>query len=146
MSDSSPEAWLGQFLIELGLETRRGTLIGARADAELLLHLHEIREASSAGFPLQMLDPEYVGRLREQNWAAWWRAQDDSAHYLYATLAISLLGDNSHVSDLEAMYRQEANSRIRKDAHYVLCHMLGKQWPGYVVTEADFAKLRGATV
>jgi hypothetical protein len=41
------------------------------------------------------------------------------------------------------MYRQEANSRIRKDAHYVLCYMLGKNWPSYVVTEGDLQRLAG---
>src|SRR5436305_14935404 len=64
MSDSSPEAWLGQFLIELGLETRRGTLAGARADGELMRRLVEIRQGASGGpvSPMQMLDVEYVER------------------------------------------------------------------------------------
>nr|AIA18294.1 Unknown Function [uncultured bacterium] len=141
MSDASPEAWLGQFLIELGLETHRGTLAGARADPELMRRLGEIHRASSAGSPLRMLEPEFVERLRTEDWAAWWRGQEEAARYCYSTLALSLLGDTSHASDLAVMYRQQANSRIRKDAHYVLCYTLGKDWPRYVVTESDLERL-----
>jgi hypothetical protein len=145
MSDASPEAWLGQFLIELGLETRRGTLMGARADAELMRRLGEIHEAAGAGSPLRMLEPEYVERLRAENWAAWWQAQDNSARYYYATLALSLLGESGHAADIAVMYRQEANSRVRKDAHYVLCYILGKDWPRYEVTSADFERLSASS-
>src|SRR4051812_1311709 len=33
MNENSPEAWLGQFLLQVELETRRGTIHGARLDA-----------------------------------------------------------------------------------------------------------------
>lgn len=142
MNANSPEAWLGQFLLQLELETRRGTLKGAKLDADLLHKLSEMRAATGANSPLQMLDAEYASRLRAENWAAWWKAQDNMSHFCYATLALSLLGSREYVADLAAMYRQDANSRIRKDAHYVLCYILGKPWPGYEVTEGDLARLQ----
>src|SRR5262249_23500638 len=77
MNEASPEAWLGQFLLQLELETKRGTLHGAKMDADLLSKLNEVRAASGEGSPLQMLDAEYASRLRAENWAAWWKAQDN---------------------------------------------------------------------
>src|SRR5947207_1467664 len=90
MNEISPEAWLGQFLLELELETRRGTLEGAKLDANLLSKLSEVRAAASEGSPLKLLDAEYASRLRAENWAAWWKAQDNFSRYCYATLALSL--------------------------------------------------------
>ncbi len=141
MNENSPEAWLGQFLIELGLETRRGTLQGAKMDADLLRGLSEARAASGAGTPLAMLDTEKAAKLRAENWATWWKSQDSLAKYCYSTLALSMLGNREYASEVVEMYRQSANSRIKRDAHYVLCHMLGKDWPRYEVTEADLARL-----
>lgn len=141
MSDTSPEAWLGQFLLQLELSTPRGTLQGAAMDAELRSRLNELRAASQGSQPLSLFDAGYADQLRASNWPVWWKAQDDLSRFAYATLTLSLLGDRAYGADLAAMYRQRANSRIHKDAHYVLCCILGKPWPSYSVTEADLARL-----
>ena len=141
MDERSPEAWLGQFLVVLELTTPRGTLEGARRDPELLRKLFEVRERLGASSPLSLLDTQEGAQLRASDWGRWWRAQDDLYKYCCAVMALSLLGSREHVSELGMMYEQEGNARIKKDAHYVLCHMLGREWPGYEVTEGDMARL-----
>jgi hypothetical protein len=142
MKESSPEAWLGQFLVVLELRTRRSTLEGAMRDADLIAKLQEIRETLALNAPLELLDPEQADRLRAEDWGRWFKGQDVLYKYCCATMALSLLGDRRYASELELMHRQEANARIKKDAHYVLCHLLGKTWPGGEVTEGDVARLR----
>ena len=44
-------------------------------------------------------------------------------------VALALLGDTSHVADVGAIYKQEVNLQMQKDAQYVLCYMLNKPWP-----------------
>src|SRR5205807_4887234 len=86
--EDKPEAWLGQFLLELDLAgvTRRGTVHGASLDTNLIARLKEVRAASGQGAPLDLLEPERAARLRQEDWAAWWRAQDMLSKYCYATL------------------------------------------------------------
>jgi hypothetical protein len=60
-------------------------------------------------------------------------------------LALSLLRQGNYTSALRAMYQQEGNSRVRKDAHYVLTYLLGKDWPAYRLTAADFDRLNSAS-
>lgn len=146
MNENSPEAWLGQFLLQLELSTSRHTLAGAAADAELQHRLAQIRSESGKSSPARLLDPPYAEELRSRDWPAWWRAQDDLASYCYATLALAMLGDNSLALDLGAMYRQQGNARIHKDAHYVLCFMLSKPWPSYSVRESDVARIAGGAM
>ena len=110
-------------------------------DDNLLRGLAESRLASGSSTPLVMFDAEQASRLRVEDWAAWWKAQDALAKYCYSTLALSMLGNREYVVEVAEMYRQNANSRIRRDAHYVLCLMLGKDWPRYEVTENDLARL-----
>jgi hypothetical protein len=141
MNENSPEAWLGQFLLVLDMSTPRGTVEGARRDAALVARLTELRGSMGANNPLVLLDPEHAARLRATDWAAWWRAQDSLSRYANATLALCLLGNSEYVPDLAAMYRQAANSRLHKDAHFVLTYLLGKPWPSYHVTDADIERL-----
>ena len=145
MNENSPEAWLGQFLIALDMSTPRGTVEGARRDPALLAGLTEVRASMSGDNPLALLDPDQAAALRARDWAAWWRAQDELGRFCWATLALSLLGYAEYVDDLTVMYRQTANSRIRKEAHVVLCHMLGKPWPAHGVTDADIERLRAGS-
>lgn len=141
MNENSPEAWLGQFLVALELQTSRGTLEGAKRDPDLLARLSEVRASAGEAQPLVLLDPDHASRLRASDWAAWWRAQEALSRYAYATLALALLGEAGLAPDLAAMYRQAANSRIRRDTHYVLCFVLRREWPQYEVTEGDLGRL-----
>lgn len=141
MSENSPESWLGQFLLQLDLSTARHTMAGAQEDAELVGKLEEIRQQSGRSQPLKLLDAAYSDELRARDWQTWWKAQDDLSNYSYATLALGLLGHRQYSGQLGVMYRQSANSRIHKDAHYVLCYLLSKPWPSYSVSENDLAKL-----
>ncbi|MFL5735503.1 MAG: hypothetical protein ACJ78Q_20270 [Chloroflexia bacterium] len=145
MNENSPEAWLGQFPLALGMATPRGTVEGARRDATLIAGLTELRASLVAADPLVILDADRAAGLRARDWGAWWRAQDNLGRYANATLALSLLGSRDFVADLAAMYRQTYNARLQKDAHYVLTYMLGKQWPSYHVTDADLARLEGGS-
>jgi hypothetical protein len=144
MDESKPEAWLGQFLLslDLGRTARFGTIEGAKRDPKLIADLKAIAESAGATDPLRLLDPQTADTLRQTDWAAWYRAQENLLRYSYAVLALSLLGQGNYTSDLRAMYQQEGNSRVRKDAHYVLTYLLKKDWPGYRVTQADFDKLQ----
>jgi hypothetical protein len=144
MKESSPEAWLGQFLVVLELSTPRGTLEGARRDPELLRNLFEVRERLGASSPLTLLDSHEGAQLRAADWGRWWRAQDELYKYCCAVMALSLLGSKEYISELALMHEQEGNARIKKDAHYVLCHMLEREWPGYEVTKGDLARLQAS--
>ncbi|MEO6456965.1 MAG: hypothetical protein ABIO92_01630 [Chloroflexia bacterium] len=143
MSENSPEAWLGQFLLilELGGVTRYGTIAGARRDRALQTRLASLRDVSAQDSPSPLFDSGAAEELKIRDWTAWWRGQDALSCYCYATLALSMLGDISHIDDIAAMYSQDANSRIRRDAHYVLCYLLGKEWPGYEVKPSDIVAL-----
>lgn len=143
MDERSPEAWLGNFLAILGVagSARYSTIKGSANDATLMSQLREIAEQSSSEQPMRLFDAEYAATLKKQDWSTWWRMEGELGRYSYAVLALSLLGDGSHGSDLAAMYRQSENSRIHKDVHYVLCHRLGKSWPGYSVTGSDLKRL-----
>ena len=144
-----PEAWLGQFLMELDLAgvSRRGTLMGASQDAELVSKLRAAREAANQGSPLKFLDDDYAARLRAEDWAAWWSGQDNLAKYCYATLALSLLGDQlvrgrpGHYVPAEHQLAASQGCPLCFD---LLC--LGKHWPSYVVTDADLERLKAQRV
>lgn len=143
MDESSPEAWLGQFLLILEMPdaTNRGTLYGAQMDPDLHARLEKVRASAAESSPLSLLDEERASRLRQEDWGRWWRAQGMLQKYAYSTLALSLLGKTEYAFDLGAMYFQSTNARIHKDAHYVICQMLGKSWPSYNVAKADLARL-----
>lgn len=143
MDERSPEAWLGNFLAILGVagSARYSTIKGSANDATLMSQLREIAQQSNSEQPLRLFDADYAAMLKKQDWSTWWRMEGELGRYSYAVLAMSLLGERSHGSDLAAMYSQSENSRIHKDAHYVLCHRLGKHWPGYQVTERDLGRL-----
>ncbi len=143
MSESSPEAWLGQFLqiLDLGGLSRYSTINGARQDSNLLSQLEEIWRSAGDASPLRVLDADFSEELKKSDWGAWWQAQEQLGRYCYSALALAMLGDSSHTADLAAMYKQSANMRLQKDAHFVLCYILGKEWPAYNVTDADLARL-----
>lgn len=143
MSENSPEAWLGQFLqiLDIGGLSRYSTVKGARQDANLISQLQEIWRSAAEASPLRVLDDAFSEELKLQDWGAWWQAQEQLGKYCYSALALSMLGDKSHAADLATIYRQSANMRLQKDAHFVLCYMLGKEWPAYRVTDADLAQL-----
>ncbi|HYP42310.1 MAG TPA: hypothetical protein VEX13_18295 [Chloroflexia bacterium] len=145
MNEASPEAWLGQFLLILQVEatSRYSTLERAKGDEGLKARLREIHRAASAGgvTPTRLFEAGYVEKLRKDDWAAWWSAQETLSKHCYSALALSLLGDQSHIYDVAAMYSQSANPRIQKDAHFVLCHLLGKLWPSQRVSSGDIERL-----
>lgn len=147
MDEGSPEAWLGNFLAILGVagSARYSTIKGSANDATLLSQLREIAETSSRDEPLRLFDANYAATLKKQDWSTWWQHEGELGRYSYAVLALALLGDKSHGADLAAMYRQTESARIQKDAHYVLCHLFGKSWPGYNVTESDLARVTSET-
>ncbi len=147
MDERSPEAWLGNFLAILGVagSARYSTIKGSASDATLMAQLSEIAESSSHQKPLSLFDADYAATLKKQDWSTWWQLEGELGRYSYAVLALALLGGKSHGADLAAMYRQTENARIQKDAHYVLCYILGKHWPGYNVTESDLARVVAET-
>ncbi len=142
-SESSPEAWLGQFLqiLDLGGISRYSTIKGARQESSLLSRLEEIWRSAGAASPLRVLDADFGEELKKSDWGAWWQAQEQLGRYCYSALALAMLGDSSHAAELAVMYKQHANMRLQKDAHFVLCYVLGKEWPAYNVTDADLARL-----
>jgi hypothetical protein len=143
MSEKSPEAWLGKFLTIVGAPPamQYSTIKAAQQDERLAAHLKSVLETAGKDQPMRLLEPGYGEKLKAQDWAAWWRASEALGRYSYAALALTMLGDQSHNADLVTMYRQDANSRIQKDAYYVISYVLGKDWPAYRVTENDLAKL-----
>jgi len=143
MSEKSPEAWLGQFLTIVGAPPalQYSSIKAAQQDDKLAAHLASVLEAADKDQPMRLLDPAYAEQLKQKDWAAWWRASEALGRYCYAAMALTMLGDRSHSADVVSMYRQDANSRIQKDAYYVVCYVLGKDWPAYKVTESDLAKL-----
>jgi hypothetical protein len=147
MNEGSPEAWLGNFLAILGVagSARYSTIEGSKRDATLIAQLRELADTSGREDPLRLLDGDYVQSLKSGDWSTWWRLEGELGRYAYSVLALSLLGDTTHRADLPTLYRQTANSRIQKDAHYVLCHLLGKSWPGYNVTESDLGRIVAET-
>jgi hypothetical protein len=147
MDERKPEAWLGNFLAIIGAPPaiNYSTLASAREDSQLRTHLQGVWEQAIEQSPARMLDSVYADALKSKDWSAWWRAQEQLGRYAYSVLALSLLGDQAHSGELVALYRQEGNSRIHKDAHYTLCSLLGKSWPAYRPTEADLARLTAPT-
>ncbi|HET6312344.1 MAG TPA: hypothetical protein VFH60_00790 [Chloroflexia bacterium] len=147
MNEGSPEAWLGNFLAILGVagSARYSTIEGSKRDETLITQLRDIAEASGRENPMRLLEGENSESLKTSDWATWWRLEGELGRYAYSVLALTLLGDTTHRADLPTLYRQTANSRIQKDAHYVLCHLLGKIWPGYNVTEADLRRVAAET-
>lgn len=143
MNEGSPEAWLGNFLAVLGVagSARYSTIEGSKRDATLIAQLRDMAESSGRENPLRLLDGDVAEGLKTGDWATWWRLEGELGHYAYSVLALSLLGDTTYRIDLPTLYRQTTNLRIQKDAHYVLCYLLGKHWPGYNVTESDLARL-----
>lgn len=143
MSESSPEAWLGQFLqiLDLGGLSRYATIKGARQESNLISQLEAIWRSASAASPLRVLDTAFSEELKKRDWSAWWQAQEQLGRYCYSALALTMLGDSSHAADLAVMYKQHANMRLQKESHFVLCYILGKEWPAYNVTDADLARL-----
>jgi hypothetical protein len=143
MDESRPESWLGNFLTIIGAPPalQYNTLDAARRDDRLLAHLQEVWAAASHDDPARLLDPAGAAALKARDWGAWWRGQESIGRYAYSTLALAMLGDRTHAADLVSLYRQQDNTRIRKDAHYVICVLLVKQWPSYVPTASDLEKL-----
>jgi hypothetical protein len=143
MDERKPEAWLGNFLAIIGAPPaiNYSTIASAREDSQLKAHMQSIWEQTMEKPPARMLDPLYADALKARDWAEWWRGQERLGRYAYSVLALALLGDRTHNSELVDLYRQESNSRIRKDAHYTICYLLGKPWPAYRPTEADLARL-----
>ena len=144
MNENSPEAWLGQFLLmlELGGVTRYGTMAGARRDTDLQDQLRSLMQTAAQDTPLPLFDSQASEDLKRRDWASWWRSQNALTKYSYSALSLAMLGDISHLDDTAAMYAQDANSRIQRDSHYVLCYLLGKEWPGYDVRPSDIETLR----
>ena len=144
MNENSPEAWLGQFLLmlELGGVTRYGTIQGAKRDTDLQGRLRSLLHAAAQDTPSPLFDNLSSEELKRRDWAAWWKAQNALTRYCYSALSLSMLGDISYIDDLAAMYEQKANSRIQRDSHYVLCYLLGKEWPVYDVKPSDIDALR----
>lgn len=144
MNENSPEAWLGQFLLmlELGGVTRYGTIAGARRDTDLHARLLSLKQTAAQDTPSTIFDGEAAEEMKQHDWAAWWRSQNALTTYSYSALSLSMLGDISHIDDIAAMYNQDANSRIRRDAHFVLCYLLKREWPQYGVTASDIENLR----
>ncbi|HYP40397.1 MAG TPA: hypothetical protein VEX13_08545 [Chloroflexia bacterium] len=147
MNEGSPEAWLGNFLAILGVagSARYSTIEGSKRDETLITQLRDIAEISGRENPMRLLEGENSESLKTSDWATWWRLEGELGRYAYSVLALSLLRDTTHRADLPTLYRQTANSRIQKDAHYVLCHLLGKSWPGYNVTESDLRRVAAET-
>lgn len=147
MDERSPEAWLGNFLAILGVagSARYSTIEGSKRDATLITQLQDMADAAGREDPLRLLEGDYEQTLKASDWSKWWRLEGELGRYAYSVLALSLLGDTTHRADLPTLYTQTANSRIQKDAHYVLCHLLGKTWPGYNVTESDLVRLSAET-
>ncbi len=143
MDERSPEAWLGNFLAILGVagSARYSTLEGTKRDETLLTQLRQMAESSGRESPLQLLEGDQGAALKASDWSAWWKKEGELGRYAYSILALSLLGDTTHRAELPTLYRQTSNARIQKDAHYVLCYLLGKEWPAYQVTDADFKRL-----
>jgi hypothetical protein len=143
MDERKPEAWFGNFLVIIGAPPAisYSTLAQAKADTMLKAHLHSVWEAAAAKSPVKMLDPVYADALKDKDWSAWWHGQEDLGRYAYAVLALAMLGDSARHSEVAELYRQDSNSRIKKDAHYTVCYLLGKNWPAYQPTEEDLAKL-----
>ena len=143
MNEKSPEAWLGNFLTIIGAPPalNPSSIQSAARDDRLRDHLRSIVGVARESEPLRMLEPGYAEQLKAQDWAEWWKAEDAVARYCYAVLSLAILGDHSYVSDVALMYRQQVNSRIQKDAHYVLTYMLGKDWPSYLPTDFDLKRL-----
>ncbi len=144
MNENSPEAWLGQFLLmlEFGGVTKYGTIAGARRDTDLQARLMSLKQTAAHDTPSTMFDRQAAEEMKRHDWASWWRAQSALAIYCYSALSLSMLGDISHIDDVATMYSQDDNSRIQRDAHYVLCYLLGKEWPGYEVKPSDIEALR----
>jgi hypothetical protein len=148
MNEKSPEAWLGNFLTVIGTPPALSytSIEQARLDRNLREHLARLVGEAAREEPERMLQPGFADELRERDWSAWWRAQDALARYAYAALSLAMLGDESRLPDVVALYGQESNARIRKDAHYVMCYLLGKDWPAYAVTEADVRRVESGQV
>ncbi|MEO8286379.1 MAG: hypothetical protein ABI670_08055 [Chloroflexota bacterium] len=143
MNEKSPEAWLGQFLTILGAPPalQFSTITAAKRDERLLDHLRGVMAEAGKEQPLLLLEHGYADQMKAADWAAWWRASEALGRYAYAAMSLTMLGDESVGSELVQMYRQTANSRIQKDAQYVISYLLGKEWPSYSVTEADLERL-----
>ncbi|HET9493656.1 MAG TPA: hypothetical protein VFR15_05455 [Chloroflexia bacterium] len=143
LNEKSPEAWLGNFLtiLDAPSDFSYTSIKLARDDGRLNAHLQSLADAATAEEPEQLLQPGYAEQLRERDWNAWWRAQDALTRYAYATLSLAMLGDGARMPAAAALYRQDVNARLQKDAHYVMCYLLGKEWPGYAVTETDLIRV-----
>jgi hypothetical protein len=148
MNEKSPEAWLGNFLTMIGTppDFSYTSIQLARADERLHYHLTGVANDAASEDPERMLEPGAAEELRESDWGAWWRSQDALSRYAYATLSLAMLGDTERMPTTVSLYRQETNPRIRKDAHFVLCYLLGKEWPGYAVTDADVRRVAAGEV
>ena len=131
MDERKPEAWLGNFLVIIGAPPaiHYSTVESAKSDVQLLAHLREVREKAMEKSPLKMLDAAYAEALKESDWSAWWHGQEDLGRYAYSVLALAMLGESALNAEVAALYRQDNNSRIRKDAHYTLSYLLGKGGP-----------------
>lgn len=143
MDERKPEAWFGNFLVIIGAPPaiNYSTLAQAKGDERLRAHLREVWDVAAAKTPAKMLDPVYADALKDKDWSAWWHGQEDLGRYAYAVLALAMLGDTARYGEVAELYRQDSNSRIKKDAHYTLCYLLGKNWPAYQPTEDDLERL-----
>lgn len=148
MNEKSPEAWLGNFLtiLDAPSDFSYTSIQLARADGRLRAHLNEQADAAAGEEPERLLQPGYSEELRERDWSAWWRAQDALTRYAYASLSLAMLGDSARMPAAAGLYRQDVNARLKKDAHYVMCYLLGKEWPGYSVTGNDLTRVEAGQV
>ena len=148
MNEKSPEAWLGNFLtiINAPPEFSYTSIRTAGADERLRRYLSEVAAEAAAEDPERMLEKGFAEELRASDWSAWWRANEALSNYAYASLALAMLGDTERMPAAAALFRQDTNARIQKDAHYVMCYLLGKEWPGYAVTETDLIRVEAGQV
>jgi hypothetical protein len=148
MNEKSPESWLGNFLTIIGAPTDFSftSLKLAQGDKRLREYLSSVADDAASEDPERFLEPGFAEELRESAWNAWWRGQDALTRYAYATLSLAMLGDTERMPSTVSLYRQETNARLKKDAHYVLCYLLGKDWPAYAVTETDLRRVASGDV
>ena len=143
MDERRPEAWLGNFLVILEISAGSfSTIAGARQDEELRARLATMRNEAAEQDPLRLLDPAFEAELKESDWGKWWQVQAALTSYSYSTLSLAMLGDLDVLEDVTRLYNQENNPRLRKDAHYVLCYLLGRSWPASAISQADISRLR----
>ena len=148
MNEKSPEAWLGNFLTIINAPPNFSytSIDLARRDQHLRDYLSGVADEAAREDPERLLERGFAEELRVSDWGAWWRAEDALTRYAYSTLSLAMLGESGRMATAASLYKQEANPRIQKDAHVVLCYLLGKEWPGYSPTESDLIRTSSGNV